>query len=94
MGWIKQKGKTKGGRLHHKETWWLNDAVNDVVKEKRRKLKQWKLGGSKEEYQLAKKVCMMLSSKPSQIILETQIQTMTEVRFLKWLGQSNMPIKM
>ena len=32
-----------------------NDVVDDVVKEKRRKWKQWELGGSKEEYQLAKK---------------------------------------
>ena len=48
-------GKTKGGRVCHDKTWWWNDAVNDVVKEKRRKWKQWKLGGRKEEYQLAKK---------------------------------------
>ena len=48
-------GKTKGGRVRHNETWWWNDAVNDAVEEKRRKWKQWKLGRSKEEYQLAKK---------------------------------------
>ena len=48
-------GKAKGGRLRHNETWWWNDPVNDVVKEKRRKWKHWKLGGSMEEYQLAKK---------------------------------------
>ena len=47
-------GKTKGGRVCHNETWWWNDPVN-VVKEKRKKWKQWKLGRSKEEYQLAKK---------------------------------------
>ena len=39
----------------HNETWRWNDAVNDVVKEKRKKCKQCKLGGSKEEYELAKK---------------------------------------
>ena len=48
-------GKTKGGRVRHNETWWWNDVVNDVVKEKRRKWKQWKVGGNKDEYQLAKK---------------------------------------
>ena len=47
-------GKTKGGQVHHNKTWWWNDAVYDVVKEKRKKCKQCKLGGSKKEYQLAK----------------------------------------
>ena len=27
-------GKTKGGRVCHNETWWWNDAVNDIVQEK------------------------------------------------------------
>ena len=68
-------GKTKGARVRHNETWWWNDAVN-AVKRKRKKCKQWKLGGSKEEYQLAKKklpvaLCMMLNSKLSQNIFET-----------------------
>ena len=27
-------GKTKGGQVHHSETWWWNDVVNAVVKEK------------------------------------------------------------
>ena len=53
-GMDKVCGKTKSGRVHHTETWWSNDAVN-VVKKKRHKWKQWKLGGSNEEYQLAKK---------------------------------------
>ena len=44
-------GKTKDCR----GTWWWNNAVNDVVKEKQYKWKQWKLGGSKGDYQLAKK---------------------------------------
>ena len=26
----KDFGKTKGGRVCHNETWWWNDAVNDV----------------------------------------------------------------
>ena len=34
---------------------WWNDAVNTFIKEKRHKWKQWILGGSKEEYNLAKK---------------------------------------
>ena len=48
-------GKTKAGRVRHNETWWWNVAVNDVIKERHRKWKQWKLGQCKEEYQLAKK---------------------------------------
>ena len=40
-------GKTKGGRVSHNKTWWWKDAVNNVVRKKRRKWKQWKLGGSK-----------------------------------------------
>ena len=43
-------GKTKGGRVYHNETWWWNVAVNDVIKERHRKWKQWKLGQCKEEY--------------------------------------------
>ena len=40
-------GKTKDGRVRHNDTWWWNDAVNDVVQEKRKKWTQWKLEGSK-----------------------------------------------
>ena len=29
-------GKTKGGPVPHNETWWWNDAVNDIVKEKQK----------------------------------------------------------
>lgn len=40
--------KTKGGRVRHNETWWWNDAVNIVVKEKRLNWNQRKQGRSKE----------------------------------------------
>ena len=54
-------GETKGGWVCHNEAWWWNDAVNYVVKEKQKKKKwnQWKLGGSKEEYQLVKKAASL-----------------------------------
>ena len=64
-------GKTKSGLVRHNETRRWNDAVNDVVKEKQRKWKQWKLGGSKEEYQLAKKAAshaMYKAASPVRII--------------------------
>ena len=69
-------GKTKGGPVPHNETWWWNDAVNDIVKEKQKNWKQGNLGGSTEEYHLAKKklqaaLCMMLNSKPSQNVFKT-----------------------
>lgn len=40
----------KVGQVHHNETWHWNNAVNDVVKKKQSKWKQWKLAGSKQEY--------------------------------------------
>ena len=54
IAWARS-GKTKGGWVYQIKTWWYNYAVNDVVKEKQHKWKQWKLGGSKEGYQLMKK---------------------------------------
>ena len=48
-------GWTKGGCQRHKETWWWNDEVNNVIKEKRKAWKQWKSGGCKEDYLMAKR---------------------------------------
>ena len=42
-------GMTKKG-VYRKETWWWNDEVNNAVVNKRRAWKEWKKGGSKEEY--------------------------------------------
>ena len=47
-GWSK-KGNWR------KQTWWWNDGVNDAVKRKRKLWKEWKKGGSKEEYLQAKR---------------------------------------
>ena len=49
-------GWTRGGRVGHTETWWWNEDVNKYIKEKRRLWKIWKKGGSKENYQAAKKI--------------------------------------
>ena len=43
-------GWTKGGCQRHKETWWWNDEVDNIIKEKRKAWKQWKNGGCKEDY--------------------------------------------
>ena len=46
---------TRGGCPWHKETWWWNNEVDNVIKEKRKAWKLWKNGGSKEEYLKTKK---------------------------------------
>ena len=48
-------GWTRGGCPCHKETWWWNNDVDNAVKEKRKGWKQWKNGGTKQEYLKAKK---------------------------------------
>ena len=63
--------KTKSGRVRHNETWWWYDAVNDAVHQKRCKWKQLKLGGSQEEYQLAKKA-------PSSAVYDIKQQAQSE----------------
>ena len=44
-------------KKHHikRETWWWNEEVENVITEKRRCWKAWKLGGSKEPYLAAKR---------------------------------------
>ena len=37
------------------QTWWWNESVGAVIKEKRLKWKEWKRGGSKEQYLTAKR---------------------------------------
>ena len=49
-------GSTKGGCVRHKETWWWNDEVNNVICEKRKAWKLWKSGGPKEDYLRAKRL--------------------------------------
>ena len=78
--------KIKGGWVRHNKTWSWNDAVNDVVKEKQFKWKQWKLGGRKEKYQLAKIAasCAVNDAKQhTQLEYFHEINTMTKIRFLK-----------
>ena len=48
-------GKTKGGIRCHKETWWWSEDIEKVIREKRKLWKDWKMGGSKEKYLVAKK---------------------------------------
>ena len=48
-------GWTRGGCPRHKETWWWNSDVDNIIKEKRKAWQQWKKGGSKEDYLKAKK---------------------------------------
>ena len=43
-------GWTKGGCQRHKETWWWNDEVDSIIKEKRKAWMEWKRGGCKEDY--------------------------------------------
>ena len=45
----------RGGCPWHKETWWWNNEMGNAVKEKQKAWKQWKNGGTKEEYLKAKK---------------------------------------
>ena len=40
----------------HQVTWWWNGEVDDAIKEKRRLWKAWKSGGSKTEYNNAKRI--------------------------------------
>ena len=47
-GWTK-------GQVRRRETWWWNDEVDRAIKVKRRLWKEWKAGGSKEQYLEAKR---------------------------------------
>ena len=63
--------RSTGGK---KETWWWNTAVDRAVNEKRRWWKTWKKGGSKEEYQKAKRIAKhavyLATSQPKQEVLK------------------------
>ena len=47
-GWTK-------GPPRHKVTWWWNNEVDTLIRAKRELWKEWKRGGSKEQYLIAKK---------------------------------------
>ena len=47
-GWTKKKNWKE-------QTWWWNESVNELIKDKRTKWKEWKSGGSKEQYLDAKR---------------------------------------
>ena len=52
-------GRTKGGRIIHKETAWWNDEVKQQVKDKKAKFKKWQRTrdmADQQEYQEAKKI--------------------------------------
>ena len=65
-------GWTLGGRVRHSETWWWNDEVNVYIKDKRRLWKLWKQGGSKEEYQAAKKIAKREVYNAKKLAQETR----------------------
>ena len=46
---------TTKGQVRRRETWWWNDEVDRAIKVKRRLWKEWKAGGSKEQYLEAKR---------------------------------------
>ena len=46
---------TKKGKWRQ-QTWWWDNSINDVITEKRRLWKVWKNSGSKEDYDMPKKV--------------------------------------
>ena len=48
-------GWSKKGKWRQQTGWW-NNSFNDLITEKRRLWKDWKIGGSKEDYAKAKKV--------------------------------------
>ena len=47
-------GKTKKHKWR-RQTWWWNDVVNDAIQKKRKCYNAWKKGGSRAEYNIAKK---------------------------------------
>ena len=57
-GWTKE-------RKWRKEGWWWNEEVDKAIKEKRQKYKEWKKGGSREEYNIAKR-------KSKQVLYEAK----------------------
>ena len=52
-GWTKQR------RSGARETWWWNDTVDKAVVEKRERWRAWKAGGSRTDYNRAKKLARL-----------------------------------
>ena len=48
-------GWTKGNCKQERETWWWDETVESLVKQKRKLWKEWQKGDSKEKYWEAKK---------------------------------------
>ena len=48
-------GWTKGNCKQERETWWWDETIESLVKQKRKLWKEWRKGGSKEKYLEAKK---------------------------------------
>ena len=83
-------GWKRGGCSRHKETWWWSNDVGNAVKEKRKAWKQWKSGGTKEEYLKAKKADKTAVSFAKKKIhrqnsLPLLTITVIKIAFLKWL---------
>ena len=53
-------------RPWRKETWWWNEEVNVAIKTKRKYFKVWKRGGSKDEYNQAKRAAKKAVSSAQQ----------------------------
>ena len=48
-------GWTRGGKQQKRKTWWWNDYVDEVIKQKRKLWKEWQNGGDKKKYLVAKR---------------------------------------
>ena len=48
-------GWTKGNCKQERETWWWDETIESLVKQKRKLWKEWRKGCSKEKYLEAKK---------------------------------------
>ena len=48
-------GWTRGGKQKQRETWWWDNSVNKIIKQKRKLWKEWQKGGDKEKYLEAKR---------------------------------------
>ncbi len=90
-------GFTKKHRWR-KETWWWNSTVDCAVKEKRRCWKAWKKGGSKEDYQkakrLAKHAVYLAKSQAEQVALKDPSPSSSDLfRLAKQMRRANRDVQ-
>ena len=89
-------GPTKKHRWR-KETWWWTADVDSAIKEKCRCYKSWKKGGSKEEYQKAKRLTKhavyLAKSQAKQEVLKDHSPGRTELFHLaKQMRRENLDV--